>query len=257
MKNARRESGQAAVESAIVLPLVVFLILGTLQLFMMLQARIMAEYAAYRAVRAGSINHGNCEPMMHAAIASLLPTFTNVSTPDKLGQAFGNRKDNRFGDTTLSNGTSLSSDPVVWIFRDSPQAGDWSGPEDEQFDYRFEPMNLEIRMVFWFPLRIPFADWVITRMMLAHYAMQTYSGVINPLSPAQVANWPESMGYVAPTSDLAGYGHTGQDLVAGKFQSDATGGKYVFPIHASASMRMMTPVKNSAFNPPCPNTPNP
>lgn len=257
MKTSRRESGQAAVESAIVLPLVVFLILGTLQLFMMLQARIMAEYAAYRATRAGSLNHGNCTPMMHAAIASLLPTFTNVSTPADLASAFGARKDNVFGPTTLSNGTSLSGDPVVWLFRESPQPGDWTGPEDEEFDYRFEPMNLDVRLVFWFPLRIPFADWVITRMLLAHYAMQDYAGVINPLNPAQIAAWPDSMGYSAPTGDLASYAHTAQSMVAGQFQSNATSGKYLFPIHATASMRMMTPVKSAAYNPPCPNTPTP
>ena len=36
---SRAESGQAAVESALTLPLAVFLILGSLQLFLMLQAR--------------------------------------------------------------------------------------------------------------------------------------------------------------------------------------------------------------------------
>ena len=50
-RESGRESGQAAVESALVMPLAVFLILGTLQLFMLLQGRIMAEYAAWRAVR--------------------------------------------------------------------------------------------------------------------------------------------------------------------------------------------------------------
>ncbi|MDQ3267082.1 MAG: pilus assembly protein [Myxococcota bacterium] len=253
--SSRREAGQAAVESAIVLPLVVFLILGTLQLFMMLQGRIMAEYAAARAVRAGSINHGNCRPMMHAAIASLLPTFTQTNTPAKLAAAFGERKNNEFGSTTLSNGTNLSGDPVVWIWRERPVIGDWAGPEDEDFDYSFNPMTLEIRLVFWFPLRIPFADWVITRMLLAHYGMQTYSGVINPLSPAQVANWPTSMGYTAEQGDLASYPHVGQAIVAGQFEEYATGGKYLFPIHATSAMRMMTPARTAAWD-DCPNTPS-
>ncbi|HLM44600.1 MAG TPA: TadE family protein, partial [Myxococcaceae bacterium] len=64
----RAERGQAAVESALTLPLTVFLMLGTLQLFLMLQGRIMAEYAAFRAVRAGSVRHGDCQAMTHAAI---------------------------------------------------------------------------------------------------------------------------------------------------------------------------------------------
>src|SRR5688572_11906480 len=39
---ARGDAGQAAVEAALTLPLAVFLVLGTLQLFLMLQARLMA-----------------------------------------------------------------------------------------------------------------------------------------------------------------------------------------------------------------------
>jgi Flp pilus assembly protein TadG len=45
----RRDSGQSAVETALVLPLVTFMILGTLQLFMLLQAKLMAQYAVYQA----------------------------------------------------------------------------------------------------------------------------------------------------------------------------------------------------------------
>ena len=54
-RSRRRDSGQALVESALTLPLLVFMVLGTLQLFMMLHARIMTQYAAYKAVRAGSL----------------------------------------------------------------------------------------------------------------------------------------------------------------------------------------------------------
>ncbi|HLT28663.1 MAG TPA: TadE family protein, partial [Myxococcaceae bacterium] len=50
-RRSRRESGQAGVESALVLPITLFMILGTMQLFMMTHARVMTEYAAYRATR--------------------------------------------------------------------------------------------------------------------------------------------------------------------------------------------------------------
>src|SRR4051794_41076235 len=67
------QSGQAAVESAIVLPLFVFLILGILQLGLMHQARLMTKYAAYKAVRAGSLHNANVDEMEKAALAVLLP----------------------------------------------------------------------------------------------------------------------------------------------------------------------------------------
>ncbi|HYO56746.1 TadE family protein [Archangium sp.] len=71
----RRESGQAAVESALVLPLMVFLGLGLLQLTMMQHAKLMTEYAAYCAARSGIVWNGNNERMRDAALIALLPTL--------------------------------------------------------------------------------------------------------------------------------------------------------------------------------------
>lgn len=70
-----RESGQAAVESALVLPLMIFLCLGIIQLTMIEHAKIMTEYAAYSAARAGIVWNGNNERMHDAAIFALLPTI--------------------------------------------------------------------------------------------------------------------------------------------------------------------------------------
>ena len=47
----RSQSGQAVVEAAIVLPAIVFLLLLTIQLTQLQQARLMAEYAAFSAAR--------------------------------------------------------------------------------------------------------------------------------------------------------------------------------------------------------------
>ncbi|WP_233262199.1 TadE/TadG family type IV pilus assembly protein [Vitiosangium sp. GDMCC 1.1324] len=70
-----RESGQAAVESALVLPLMVSLGLGLLQLTQMQHAKLMTEYAAYCAARAGIVWNGNNERMQDAARVALLPTL--------------------------------------------------------------------------------------------------------------------------------------------------------------------------------------
>jgi hypothetical protein len=70
---ARGQEGQAAIESAIVLPLYVFLILGILQLGLMHQARLLTKYAAYKAVRAGALHHASMQKMERAALAVLLP----------------------------------------------------------------------------------------------------------------------------------------------------------------------------------------
>ncbi|WP_341868169.1 TadE/TadG family type IV pilus assembly protein [Corallococcus carmarthensis] len=67
-----------AVETAIVLPLFVFLLLGILQLGLMHQARLLTKYAAYKAVRAGSLHNGNVEMMERAALAVLLPMVSQA-----------------------------------------------------------------------------------------------------------------------------------------------------------------------------------
>ena len=80
-----------------------------------------------------------------------------------------------------------------------------------------------VRMVFWYPMRIPFANWVFSKMVLG------YSSV-NPLMVTQTANWrPSSLnGYAAVAADRA------------------LAGEYVLPVVAEYSMRMMSPVEDSS-----------
>ena len=75
------QSGQVEVETAIVLPLAVFLLLGLLQLGLLHQARIIAEYSAYRAVRTGSLRvyqdrEDWIRGMEAAAVAAALPILS-------------------------------------------------------------------------------------------------------------------------------------------------------------------------------------
>jgi len=69
------QSGQAALETALVLPLMVFMILGIIQLGLIAQARAMAKYAAYRAVRVGAMHNADLEKMEAAALFHLLPVL--------------------------------------------------------------------------------------------------------------------------------------------------------------------------------------
>lgn len=71
--SGKRDAGQAMVETAITMPLFVFIMLGTLQLGLMHQAHALTKYAAYKAVRAGAMNHAKKEVMELAAAAVLIP----------------------------------------------------------------------------------------------------------------------------------------------------------------------------------------
>ncbi len=239
----RRQSGQAAVESALTLPLSVFLILGTLQLFLMLQGRLMAEHAAFRATRAGSVRHGDCEAMMDAALLAVLPSFDSFlgsgsGTPaQKLAGAFRARKDNNYKYVRGLDGEQgeRGGGDILWIIRQSPRSGTF-GSEAQLFDQPGGGLRLETRIVFWFPLKIPFADWVISRMLLASWGWGTYTAD-NPLMSPQTANW----------------GKTQQVSLEDAIRDEMvmrvmTKKQYVVPIHASGSLRMMTPPRQIYFD---------
>jgi hypothetical protein len=233
------------VEAAITLPLTVFLILGTLQLFLLLQARALTEYAVFRAVRTGSVQYGSCEAMTHAAIAALLPSFARTNSATALGNAFRLHRDNAYNPTWDVGHTG----PIVWISRERPLKADIPADEEQSFDdpARYtgikDVMRLEARIVFWYPLRIPFADWVLSRMFLAHLGMLDYDAA-DPLVPVHQAHW-------RPGTFTSLEAAIRQEMLERTNRRE-----YVFPLQATYSMRMMTPARPQNFAVQnCPPTP--
>lgn len=84
----RSESGQVAVETALAMPLMVALALGILQLASLQQARVLTEYAAFCAARAGIVWSGSNERMHDAALVALLPTLGRTDEPKQLGETW-------------------------------------------------------------------------------------------------------------------------------------------------------------------------
>ena len=84
-KRGTAQGGQALVEAAIVIPLMTFLILGVIQLVMIQHAKIMTEYAAFTAARAGIVWNADPGIMQSAAIIALLPTYEGVFEEGDLG----------------------------------------------------------------------------------------------------------------------------------------------------------------------------
>lgn len=238
------ESGQAAVETALTMPLALFMLLGTLQLFMMLQGRLFAEHAAYAAVRTGSVKHGDCEAMTHAAIAALLPSFVSYlgegtpgATPqEKLVAAFSARTRNK----PFSNQFDPVADDghdgaVVWLFRETPLRADVTRQSEHDFDDPDGPgYTLRVRLVYWFPLRIPFANWVMATMFRAYFGLGDYNKV-SPIMPVKPdAKWTQTASRL-------------RTQAANEFLRRYNAEQYVFPVTASYAMRMMTPPRQRLF----------
>jgi hypothetical protein len=237
-----RESGQAAVETAITMPLTLFMVLGTLQLFMLLQGRLFAEHAAWAAARVGSVRHGDCKAMTHASMLALLPSFTSYlgdatpgATPHaKLAKAFALRTDGKPHENQYDAVFDEPHDRAVfWIFRPSPRVAEVRRDSEEDFDDLDRPgYRLEVRVIYWYPLRIPFANWVMATLYRAWFGFADYKKQ-NPLIPTQKANWTSS------SRALDGF--------RTEFVERYDQQQYVFPVTGTAAMRMMTPPRREFF----------
>lgn len=227
-----RDSGQAAIESAITLPLFVFLILGILQLGLMHQARLMTKYAAYKAVRAGSLHHANLQKMERAALAVLLPMVSRDTgggesiKPTHAAEDFSSKWN---WSQVLANKMDEADLPYVQVTICGPVKGNFPGnPREVNFDAPAYAVNddwekgqrtkLRIQVTFNYRLPIPFANWVI------------WNAARNREVP-----WLMRMGK-AKGEQRTFQDARGQDLYAGL----AERGIYAHPIRATYTMRMQS-----------------
>lgn len=157
----RSESGQVLVEAAIVLPLALFAFLALLQLALLQEARLLLEYAGYRAARTGSLWNGDPEAMAESARFVLGPTvcpsrWPLVPCPPVEDPALRAAA----GAQALRMLAALGPFPGLQVKRIAPEP---AAPERD-FD-RFAPDEGErrtdrvtVELIYWFELRIPVAD---------------------------------------------------------------------------------------------------
>ncbi|RKH12714.1 pilus assembly protein [Corallococcus praedator] len=232
----RRESGQVAVETAIVLPMFVFLILGTLQLGMMHQARLMTKYAAYKAVRAGALHNANVKQMESAAIAVLLPlissssggggeTIKAIESATDFQMKFAWASKNKMMD---AGGLKYADVTICGPLRDEMGAtsgeldfdnpskitstGDWA---------QSQRSKLRIQVTFNYRLPIPFADMVIYNI-----ARKKEMPFV-----LRLGNGTDTKEYVTDREMLGS---------AGKYDAAAQNSVYILPIRATYTMRMQS-----------------
>jgi len=240
----RQQRGQAAVETALTLPLALLALLLTVQIFMAEQGRLVAQVAAFRSTRAGMVSNGDCVRMTHAAIGALLPAFFSFMSPSfspadpspggRLAAAFAAHQTNAYA-PALDVGRD---GPIVWVDRLSPLAAQLTGLDDESFDDANAQTTqvLTTRLTFWFPLNIPFANWVLYLITRAQWGAGDFNAA-NPFMLTQGnANW--TRGTWAPDADVVA------ELVA---RGSLAPPQYVLPIRTSSAMPMMTPARKANF----------
>ncbi|MBN1208376.1 MAG: pilus assembly protein [Myxococcaceae bacterium] len=169
------ESGQAAIESAITLPLFVFLILGILQLSLMHQARLLTKYAAYKAVRAGALHNASMQKMERAALAVLLPLVSRDMGGGehiKPTHAASDFQAKWRWAQVLGNRMEEADLPYVQVTVCGPLRGNFPGnPREVNFDApayatsedweQGQRTKLRLQVTFNYRMPIPFANWII------------------------------------------------------------------------------------------------
>ena len=236
---ARR--GQVAVETAIILPFFVFLVLSILQLTLMYQAQLMTKFAAYKAVRAGSIRRADVAVMKRAALNVLVPILGRgitvgggtgmYQTRDAAHYAVAYQRFSRSSLVSPVDVTICAPTNIDILDFDAPKkiGIDKNIKSNADLDWKgFEKSKLAIQVTTNFELVIPFAN---AMMWWAVYA-QTPT--------AQVARANEVIRLGKREQNVSGGGNGLNRIMAGR-------GVYLIPIRASYVMRMQS---NFAVKPP-------
>jgi hypothetical protein len=223
------ELGQAAVETAIVLPLMVFMLLGVLQMSLAYQARLLNEYAAYKVARSASVYRLDCDHMIGAGLMALVPSVgLGQLFPDTqagMRQRYVATARTLIGDNRPPNrGVNI---PLIrvhyWV----------SGYTGRPFDQQLEqaqgdvPMKVHIRLAYFFEYRIPFANWIISRVWLASQTGQAWATGADPITPVR-----RTVGRVTRATETS----WDVDVVQQALRSNY----FTVPLVSTWSMRMMS-----------------
>lgn len=217
MRSARAQlelgsGGQAAVESAIAIPLSMFVILGVLQMGMLQQARMLADYAAYKGARAASVGRAECTVIQKAEIAALVPTLGRADSQSTWIGTYQKYQNNKRG-----------SLPVVY---NEFKIEDVHKPFDTPLKPSEKPEKIHLRLHYFYEMNIPFANWLIAKYYLAQRGLESWAGMADPINPVAKTHQPPSVSAV----------YVDSAYVKNYFNQ----GIYVVPIQASWSFRMFS-----------------
>ncbi len=175
--------GVAALETAIALPVFIALALGLVQLTLLAHAKLMVEYAAFSAARAGIVWNGNNERMRDAALLALLPMHGRTDDLANLVATLSHQRLQERAFRQLPWGSTVRNDVngaalkgLVRVDLLNPTHVDFDAVARERGDSRaldeidFDQAEsaavrraglLKVRLRYWYELKIPLANWLL------------------------------------------------------------------------------------------------
>ena len=167
---ARGEGGQAVVEAALVLPSIVLLLLGAIQLTQIQQARLLVDHAALAAARAGIVMNGDPGKMREAAALALAPDLGRTDSLPALAEAVV-RLEAREAALAPLGLRQLRLEVHSPVAADFPKYGRHLRGEELDFDdvrpAALDATLLSLRLRYLYELKVPFANKAIHSFWMA------------------------------------------------------------------------------------------
>jgi hypothetical protein len=247
------EQGQALVEAAFILPAMIVLLLLTIQITQLQQARLMVEYAALAAARTGIVSNGNNGatngfdgPMHDAAVLAILPTFGRT---DSFTQIAATRLRFAAEDQVLKP-FGLSQ---VRVFVVNPTRADFrtwgqhlNGQEIDFDDVRpgaADSTLLSLQIRYLYEMKVPFANKLVQTIWLASHAglLRTWQGAdwTSPRLGSQTGPDAVAVSRAAAAGRTVDDG-TPEGVRLGGLAAAAATNRYYLPVEAWYTMRMQS-----------------
>ncbi|AGF76844.1 TadE-like protein [Desulfocapsa sulfexigens DSM 10523] len=193
-------SGQSMAEFLIILPVMLLLIFGAIQFALIYHAKITLNYAAFEAVRAGTLGQGKFDEVKEGFARGLAPLYSyfesdpdlrkkrdpNATAGDQI-EAFQMARDKIYKEFDTSS-------KLIRIERLNPSdttflsfASDATLPNDN-LRYRSSKTKgkeqvslqdanlLHLRVTYWYPLYVPFVNKLIFNTFICHKKSPGFSG---------------------------------------------------------------------------------
>ncbi len=227
------QRAQAAIESALVTPLSLFVILGMLQMGLVQQARFLTDYAAYRGARAASTARALCDEIKTAELAALVPTLGRADDLKHWQDTWNGVNDPK---TQVSKTQRIGSLPILHT-NNKVDNHDPSRSFDDYTpgvapDAAVEKVRVEL--YYYYEMKVPFVNWLITRYLLAQMVASDRAQWLadqDALHPIGKGTTPQPIAAAASTT---------AQIDTNVIKNYMNLGVYVVPIYASWTMRMFS-----------------
>lgn len=229
----RRLAGQATVEFLYVIPILLILMLGSLQFIFIYEAKQTLNYATFVATRSGALNQGDMGAIQDGLTSGLAPLFVHAETQQALKDARKLAKtelgDNKLALITIVNPSASVASGFGGII---PNDNLMYRPQDEYVGgVNVQDANLlKVRVTYCVRLVVP----LVNRMI--------YAFTVAPPSVPEEIDSSYAGGKIAAPSMLKVKSGSGNGLC---YVPDNTY-PYRIPVTAEAVVRMQTPFTNAS-----------